>query len=99
MSKATEYLQNLMIMITDQGNVALSKGIQYTGLTSIGVGGGLSVAQSGKSIQSEAMMTLADWGIVISIIGGATFIIKNIADIYFSYRRAKREQNERNNNG
>ena len=91
MSRASDYLQQLAMLISDQGNAALSKGIQWTGLVSVGTGGGLSIAKQHHVIESQAMLTLADWGIVISIIGGVTFIVKNIADIYFAYRKAKRD--------
>jgi len=98
MNKVTESIQALMMLISDHGNVALSKGIQWTGLTSVGVGGGLSVAKNQDLIATQEMMTLADWGIVMSMIGGATFIIKNLADLYFAYRRNKREEHERHHN-
>lgn len=91
MSRASDYIQHLAVLISDQGNAALSKGIQYTGLVSVGTGGGLSIAKQNSIIESEQMLTLADWGIVISIIGGVTFIIKNVADVYFAYRKSKRE--------
>lgn len=84
-------VSDFAMLISDHGNAALSKGIQWAGLVSVGTGGGLSIAKQQHVIESQAMLTLADWGIIISMIGGATFIIKNLADLYFAYRRDKRD--------
>lgn len=91
MHKFTETLTTIANQISDHGNAALSKGIQWFGLTSIGTGGGLSAAKQTGVIASEKGLELADYGIIVSIIGGVTFIIKNIADIYFTHRKNKRE--------
>ncbi len=84
-------LNTVANQISDHGNAALSKGIQWVGITSISTGGGLSAAKNTGMIASEQGMQLADWGIVVSIIGGCTFILKNIADVYFNHKKHKRE--------
>lgn len=82
---------NAISHASDQGNLLISKSIQWVGLTSVGTGGGLSAAKSSGAISTQSAIELADIGIMVSIVGGATFIIKNIADIYFSYKKDKRE--------
>lgn len=91
MHKFTETLIHIANQISDHGNAALSKGIQWVGLTSLGTGGGLSAAKHSGMIASEKGLELADYGIIVSIIGGCTFIIKNIADVYFNHKKHKRE--------
>lgn len=85
--------------ISDHGNAVVSKFIQSFGLVSVGTGGGVSIAQKTGAIQSSP---LSEWALIISIVGGCLLIVKYAVDIYFSYKRNKREEdlhNGRSNNG
>ena len=78
--------------ISDHGDVLISKAINYIGFASVGAGGANYVAnQSDEMI--EAGFVMPDWGLAITMAGGIVFIIKNLADIYFSWRKHKRDEN------
>lgn len=87
MSKLTE----IMMAVSDGGNVAISKGIHYFGVTSLVGGATTSIAQKAGIAHSDPSWTLSDWGIMMSIVGALTLILKNLADIWFNWRRHKRE--------
>lgn len=84
-----DVLHQIAITISDHGNAAISKGLQYFGVVGSSVGGTTWVAT--KGMEPHAGLTLSDWGAIVGIIGGITLIVKNGVDIYFAHQRNKRE--------
>lgn len=84
-----DFFHHLAVTISDHGNAAISKGLQYFGVVGSSVGGTTWVATKGAAEHSG--MTLSDWGAIVGIIGGLTLILKNGVDMYFAYQRNKRE--------
>lgn len=95
MSKVTELIHNVITPISDQGNVILSKGIVYLGVSGSSIGVASGVASVTNNVGTE-WLTLAEWGSVCGIVGGLTLAIKSGADIYFARKRDKREQEQHN---
>lgn len=98
MQKLTDTIHQFAITISDHGNAAVSKGLQWFGVSGSSVGVASGVAKMSET--SESVMSMSDWGAIVGIIGGATLIIKNGVDIYFAHQRNKREResHERINN-
>lgn len=91
-------LQNLMHSISDQGNVIASKVITYLGVTSIGAGATLGVANDTvqKVISHEpSVWTLPDYAALVSIFAGLSLIIKTVVDTYYKVKNERKEKSGR----
>lgn len=87
--KAMKHFLEILTLISDSGNVILSKFINYFGAVSIGTGatlGAISVASPGITLQSSLPVIAA----IVSIIGGLTFILKNVFDMWLSYQKHRK---------
>lgn len=80
----------MFVMISDHGNIFVSKFITYFGLTGIGIGTVQAAASS--KIAQEVVPNLASscsntpsWIAIASAIGALSFAVKNIAEIVFRY--------------
>jgi hypothetical protein len=91
MKSITEYTHQIAMSISDHGNIALSKGLQYFGVGGSSVGIASGVAKMNPS-EVESVLQLSDYGAIIGIIGGLTLIVKNGVDIYFTIKKNKREE-------
>lgn len=79
----------IIYAISDHGNAAISKGLQYFGIGGSSVGGATWVATNKEVV--EQGMQLSDFGAMVGIAGGLTLVAKNGIDIYFAYKRNGRE--------
>ena len=85
-------IKQLFIMISDTGNVFVSKFITYYGLTGIGVGT-VTAASNSKIVQELAPNLAAvcsntpSWIAIASAVGALSFAVKNIAEIGFRLMR------------
>lgn len=88
-----ETFHDLAIAISNYGNAALSKSLQYFGVGGSSVGA-VSFLSKSEAVQEQVGvgMTLSDWGGIVGIIGGITLIIKNSVDMYFLAKRDKRAE-------
>ncbi|URC15397.1 hypothetical protein JLT2_29 [Paraglaciecola Antarctic JLT virus 2] len=83
-------IKEIFVMISDTGNVFISKFITYFGLTGIGVGT-VQAAASSKIAQeiapnlAEVCSTAPSWIAIASAVGALSFAVKNIAEIVFRY--------------
>ena len=83
-------IKQLFILISDNGNVFISKFINYYGLTGIGVGTVQAAARS-ELVQSTipniaaACTSTPSWVAIASAVGAVCFAIKNIAETVFKY--------------
>jgi energy-coupling factor transporter transmembrane protein EcfT len=83
-------IKQMFVMISDSGNLFISKFITYFGLTGIGVGTVQAAASS--EIAQATMPTLASvctstpsWVAIASGIGAICFAIQRIAETVFKY--------------
>jgi len=77
---------NVIHAISDQGNALLSKSVVYVGV------GGSSVGVASKLAENVSQSSFSDYGALAGIVGGVSLAIKSLADIYFAYKKNKREQ-------
>ncbi len=92
MTSAKELLTQLLMAISDHGNAIISKAVNYFGFASVGGGVVIGAATDTASrIASPEMWQLSDWAVIVSIVGGITFIIKNLVDTYFKIKNKGRE--------
>lgn len=81
-------LIEMMTLISDHGSVVASKIVNSIGAVS--VGSGLTLGAVATSIpQNESFWTsnLPIIAAVVSILGGVTFILKNLFDIWLSWHK------------
>lgn len=64
--------------------------IDKAGYTSIGTGLGIGVADKTTSIISMIPSTLTEWAAFVSILGGLSFILKNLFEIWWRIRQEKK---------
>ena len=83
-------IKQIFLMISDTGNVFISKFINYFGLTGIGVGTGMSAANI--ELVRDTVPNLAaictstpSWVAIASAAGAMAFMVKNIAEVVFRY--------------
>jgi hypothetical protein len=84
-------LTDLLMLISDHGSIVASKIVNSIGALSIGSGvtlGAVAVSAPQVVSQQSALPTIAA---AVSIIGGLTFIAKNLFDMWLSWR--KRDKN------
>lgn len=81
----------LLMIISDHGNALASKVVNSIGAVSIGSGATLgAVAVSApQAVEQSSLPTIAA---VVSIVGGLTFVAKNLFDIYLSWRKSKKDE-------
>lgn len=90
-------LINVMVAISDHGNVIYSKSIYYCGL--FGIGTGLTIGVT--NIASETARAVSDsWGVqeygaVIAIVSGVMLILKTGADLWFRIADRIEEKREK----
>ncbi len=79
-------LTDLLMIISDHGNAFAAKFINGLGAVSIGSGAtlGAVAVSSPQVIEQSSLPTIAA---TVSIIGGLTFIAKNIFDMYLAWRK------------
>jgi len=80
------HLTDILMIISDHGNAFAAKFINGLGAVSIGSGAtlGAVAASSPQVIEQSSLPTIAA---TVSIIGGLTFIAKNIFDMYLAWRK------------
>ena len=83
-------IKEIFVMISDTGNVFISKFITYFGLTGIGVGtvqaaANSKIAQELAPNLAEACSNTPSWIAIASAVGALSFAVKNIAEIVFRY--------------
>lgn len=84
-------LIELLQMISDHGSALASKSVNIIGGLSVGSGATLgAVAASNPQIIEQSSLPMI--AAVVSIIGGITFIIKNLFDMYLSWRRRDKDK-------
>lgn len=81
----------LLMIISDHGNALASKVVNGVGALSIGSGATLgAVAVSApQAVEQSSLPTIAA---IVSIIGGLTFIAKNLFDVYLSWRKRDKDE-------
>ena len=97
-------MSDLLKMISDSGNVVLSKFITYFGV-GVGIGGGTVQAVSHHKVLpspvNEIVQTCADvspdWLAYMPAIAAVSLLIKNIADVYYKRLEHKAKSNETSN--
>ena len=79
-------LTDLLMIISDHGNAFAAKFINGLGAVSIGSGAtlGAVAVSSPQIVEQSSLPTIAA---TVSIIGGLTFIAKNIFDMYLAWRK------------
>lgn len=83
----------LLTMISDHGNVVAAKFVNGLGAVSVGSGATLgAVAVSVNTEPSFWQSSLPVVAGVVSVIGGLTFIAKNIFDMWLSAKKERREE-------
>lgn len=85
-------ITDLLHLVSDHGDAMVSKAINYIGAASIAAGGTNAVVANSVESQSEAMLVISDWAGIVSICGGLVFIFKLFTDMYFNYKKDKREE-------
>jgi hypothetical protein len=80
------HLTDILMIISDHGNAFAAKFINGLGAVSIGSGAtlGAVAVSSPQVIEQSSLPTIAA---TVSIIGGLTFIAKNIFDMYLAWRK------------
>lgn len=92
MTGLKHFLTDVLMAISEHGNLLLHKGINWFGAISISAGVTLGAATDTASrIAQPEMWGLPDWAAVVSIAGGISFVIKNIVDAYFKIKNKGRE--------
>lgn len=81
-------LPEMMMVISDSGNVFAAKFINGLGAVSVGSGVTLgAVATAMPNDQSFWTSNLPIIAATVSILGGLTFIAKNLFDMWLAYRK------------
>lgn len=81
-------LIEMMMLISDHGSIVASKIVNSIGAVSVGSGLTLgAVATSMPASQSFWTSNLPVIAATVSIIGGLTFIAKNLFDMWLSWRK------------
>ena len=80
----------MFIMISDSGNLFISKFITYFGLTGIGVGtvqaaASSEIAQATIPNLASVCTSTPSWVAIASAVGAICFAIKSIAETVFKY--------------
>lgn len=84
-------ISNILHTISDHGNVIASKTITSVGLVSVGGGGVIGVANgTAEKVAQAQAFGVTDWAAVVSIVGGISFIVKNVVDSYLNIQANKR---------
>ena len=90
-------LHEILIKITDHGDVLLSKAIHHVGVI-VGIGGGAATYTAGKALADTKISPITafvlEWGGMISMVAAGTLILKNIADIVLASLKTKWEREE-----
>lgn len=90
MLNVTAKIANAASFISDHGNAAASKFMTYFGAGGAGVGVVSGVTQ--KYAEPDFLwFNLTEWGALVGIVGGLMLAIKAGVDIYFAFKRDKRE--------
>lgn len=84
-----DYIYDVAHAISNHGNAAIGKSMQYFGIATSSVGIGTYATKGHEVVQ--AGMTWSDWGGIVGVVGGITLIIKTGVDIYFNIRKDRRE--------
>tara|TARA_R110000850_G_scaffold115493_1_gene230917 strand:- start:682 stop:960 length:279 start_codon:yes stop_codon:yes gene_type:complete len=83
-------IKQAFVTISDNGNLFISKFINYFGLTGIGVGtvqaaASSELAQSISPDLAAACTSTPSWVAIASAVGAICFAIKSIAETVFKY--------------
>lgn len=82
-------LSYLLNAITHPTAEVLSPIVDRVGFASIATIAGIKTGVEAGAIELTAAWTMADTALLISMFGGITFIVKNIVEIYISYKKRK----------
>lgn len=77
-----------MMLISDSGNVVAAKFIN--GLGAVSVGSGVTLGAVATAMPSDQGFWTSNLPIIaatVSILGGLTFIVKNLFDMWLAYRK------------
>lgn len=86
-----ETLFNVWTGTVDQLDPLISRIVDKLGMVSIGGGFGISFGLFDSTAVEVSSWGIAQWSFVMSSIGVTSFVIKNLAEVYFAHRRHKRE--------
>lgn len=81
-------IEQMLMLISDHGNVLAAKMVNGIGAVSIGSGltiGAVSVSVAPQEAWSSSLPVIAA---CVSIFGGLTFIAKNLFDMYLAYKKS-----------
>jgi len=81
-------LSELMMVISDGGNVVAAKFVN--GLGAVSVGSGVTLGAVASSIPQDQSFWTSNLPVIaatVSILGGLTFIAKNLFDMWLAYRK------------
>lgn len=92
MTSLKHLLTNLIMAISEHGNLMLHKGMNWVGAISISTGATLAATTNTASrIFEPSLWQLSDWAAIVSMAGGLSFLIKNAVDIYFKLKNKGRD--------
>jgi hypothetical protein len=92
MSGLKHLISDLLIAISEHGNLIAHKFIHWFGVVSISAGATLGAATGTvERIYDPTLWTLQDWAAVVSMVGGLSFAIKNLVDAYFTAKNKGRD--------
>lgn len=92
MTSVKQFLAETLLAMSDHGSVLISKAVHYFGLASVGGGVVIGLAtDTVDRIMLPSVWHLSDWAAVVSIVGGLSFLIKNLVDLYFSIKNKGRK--------
>jgi hypothetical protein len=92
MSALKHLISDLLIAISEHGNLIAHKFIHWFGVVSISAGATLGAATGTvERIYDPTVWTMQDWAAVVSIAGGLSFVIKNLVDAYFKVKNKGRD--------
>lgn len=80
-------IEQMLMLISDHGNVLAAKMVNGIGAVSIGSGltiGAVSVSIAPQETWTSSLPVIAA---CVSIFGGLTFIAKNLFDIYLAHKK------------
>jgi len=81
-------IEQMLMLISDHGNVLAAKIVNSIGAVSIGSGLTIGAVSASIPVTSETN-NLPMIAACVSIFGGLTFIAKNIFDIYLAYKKSR----------
>lgn len=85
--KVSQALHNLIHPASE----AVSHLIDRVGWASVATTVGIKAGQQTELIESAGSWAMADYALMVSMVGGLTFILKNLVEVYFKIRDRKKK--------